>query len=65
MSRLWSKPITSALRARSSELELWDLTKYLAWTAHPLEKACAMSSRGLTRSEWTDYVQTADFLPTC
>lgn len=49
----------------NQQLTLWDLTDFVAWTADPLRSACAAAGRGLTETEWNNYVQTIPYRATC
>jgi WD40 repeat protein len=44
---------------------LWDVTELSDVVADPLDRACAITGRGLTRTEWTTYATGLPYQSTC
>jgi WD domain, G-beta repeat len=44
---------------------LWDLTHLNALRGDPVERACALTGRGLNRDEWTAYIPGLSYENTC
>jgi len=44
---------------------LWDLAKLNDLRDRPLQQACALAGRGLTRDEWARYVAGLPYQNTC
>jgi WD40 repeat protein len=56
---------TLATGSRDGKVMLWDLAKLNDLRDRPLQQACALAGRGLTRDEWARYVAGLPYQNTC
>jgi WD40 repeat protein len=56
---------TLAISSQDRNVILWDLDKLKNFRNHPVQQACTLAGRGLSRDEWTRYITGLPYQSTC